>query len=135
MEATELIKKISSLKNDIRDYIVNTEHWLFYWINNKEVQEFVKRYPKDYEDYINLSVISLNSSPTFEITFYDHPDGIESIQRFAVLSTFRDYVKARWAEWNGKVKELQIAEKEEELEYYKKRVSDAEKEIKELKML
>lgn len=133
MKGIELIERISSLKSDVRDYIVNTEHWLFYWITNKEVQDFIKEHPEDYEDYINLSVISLNSSPTVEITFYDHPNGIESIQRLAVLATFRNSVKARWGECNGKIKELQIREKEEELAYYKKKVSDIEKEIKELK--
>ncbi len=56
-------------------------------------------------------------------------------ERYAVLYTFRDTVKARWLEWNGKVKELQIRDKEKELAYYKKKVIDTEKEIKELKIL
>lgn len=133
MEAKEIISKISSIKEEIYNYIINTEHWLFYWITNKEVQDFIKEHPEDYEDYINLSVISLNSSPTVEITFYDHPNGIASILRLAVLATFRDSVKARWMECNGKIKELQIREREEELAYYKEKVSDIEKEIKELK--
>ena len=36
-------------------------------------------------------------------------------------------------EWNGKVKELQIKEKEEELAYYKDKIGEIEKEILELK--
>lgn len=35
----------------------------------------------------------------------------------------RDTVKARWLEWNGKVKEIQIKEKEKEFAYYKKKAS------------
>lgn len=69
------------------------------------------------------------------IKFDEHPNDIESIERYGILYTFRDTVKARWLEWNGKVKELQIKEKEKELAYYKKKVSDTEKEINELKML
>jgi len=135
MEAKEIIEKIASIEKEIYDYIVNTEHWLFYWIANKEVQEFIKKYPEDYEDRVHLQVSNISSSSSFVIKFDDHPNDIESIERYANLATFRDSVKAKWLEWNGKVKELQIKEKEKELTYFKKRVSDTEKEIEELKML
>lgn len=135
MEAKDLINRISVLNSDIYKYITDTEHWLFYWITNKEVQNFVKEYPEDYEDRVHLQVSNMSSSPLFVIKFDDHPDNIKSIERYAVLSTFRDSVKARWLEWNGKVKELQISEKEEELAYYKEKVFETEKELKELKML
>ena len=135
MESKEIIEKISSIEEEIYNYIINTEHWLFYWITNEEVQDFIKEYPEDYDDMVHLQVSNISSSPSFIIKFDTHPDDIESIERYAVLYTFRDSVKAKWLEWNGKVKELQIKEKEQELAYYKKKVSDTEKEIKELKML
>lgn len=135
MEAKEIIEKIFSIEKEIYDYIVNTEHWLFYWITNEEVQNFIKEYPEDYDDRIHLQVGNINSSPSFIIKFDEHPDDVESIERYAVLYSFRDTVKVRWLEWNGKVKELQISDKEKELAYYKKKVVETEKEIKELKML
>lgn len=135
MEVEELINRISVLDYDIYKYITDTEHWLFYWITNKEVQDFIKEYPEDYEDRVHLQVRNIRSSPSFVIKFDEHPNYIESIERYGVLCTFRNVVEARWLEWNGKVKELQIKEKEKELAYYKKKVSDTEKEIKELKML
>ena len=135
MEAKELINIVSVLEHEIYKYITDTEHWLFYWIANKEVQDFIKEYPEDYDDRVHLQVSNISSSPSFVIKFDDHPNDITSIERYAVLSTFRDSVKARWLEWNGKVKELQIREKEKELAYYKKKVIETEKEINELKML
>lgn len=135
MEAKEIINRISLLENDVYNYIVNTEHWLFYWIANKEVQDFIKEYPEDYDDRVHLQVSNISSSPSFVIKFDDHPNDIESIERYAILFTFRDTTKARWMEWNGKVKELQIKEKEKELAYYKEKVISTEKEIEELKML
>ena len=135
MEAKELINRISVLESDVYKYITDTEHWLFYWITNKEVQDFIKEYPEDYEDRVYLQIRNISSSPSFIIEFDDHPYDIESIERYANLATFRDSVKARWLEWNGKIKELQIEEKEKELAYYKEKVSDTEKEINELKML
>lgn len=135
MEVKELINRISVLDSDIYKYITDTEHWLFYWIANKEVQNFIKEYPEDYDDRVHLQVSNISSSPSFIIKFDEHPNDIESIERYAMLYTFRDSVKARWLEWNGKVKELQIKEKEKELTYYKEKVIKTEKEIKELKML
>jgi len=134
MKANEIIEKIASLEHEVHDYIVNTEHWLFYWITNKEVQDFVKEYPEDYEDRVHLSVDTLSpNSPLVTISFDEHPNDVESIQRYGVLATFRNSVKARWMEWNGKVKDMQIEEKEKELAYYKKKVAETEKEIEELK--
>lgn len=136
MEAKEIIDRITLIEKEVYNYITNTEHWLFYWITNKEVQDFIKEYPEDYEDRVHLSIYSLSpNSPQFGISFNDHPNDVEYIQRYGVISTFRDSVEARWLEWNGKVKDMQIKEKEKTLAYYKKKVFDTEKEIKELKML
>ena len=134
MEAKEIIDRISSIEKEVYNYIINTEHWLFYWIDNKEVQDFIKEYPEDYEDRVHLSIYSLSSnSPRVIIDFDDHPNDVAYIQRYGVILTFRDSVKARWMEWNGKVKELQIKEKEKELAYHKDKVCKIEKEILELK--
>lgn len=133
MEVKEIINKISSIEKEIYDYIINTEHWLFYWIANKEVQDFIKEYPEDYDDRVHLQVGNISSSPSFVIKFDEHPNDIGSIERYGVLYMFRDVVKARWLEWNGKVKERQIKEKEKELAYHKKKVGEIEKEILKLK--
>ncbi len=133
MEIKEILNRISVLDSDIYKYITDTEHWLFYWIANKEVQDFIKEYPEDYDDRVHLQVEDISPSPSVVIEFEGHPDGIESIGRFAVLYTFRDVVKAKWLEWNGKVKECQIGEKEKELAYHKKRICEIEKEILEIK--
>lgn len=135
MEAKEIINKISSVEGEIYNYIINTDHWLFYWITNREVQDFIKEYPEDYDNRVHLQVRSISASPSFIIKFDEHPNDIVSIERYGNLATFRDSVKARWLEWNGKVKELQIKEKEKELAYHKKKVGEIEKEILELKML
>ena len=129
----ELIERIKLLHDDVYDYIVNTEHCLFYWISNKEVQNFIKEYPEDFENRMYISILSVDGSTRCKIVFDGHPDGIDYIERYAVLETFRDSAKAHWMEWNGKVKEMQIAEKEKELAYFKKKVSEKEKELLKLK--
>lgn len=132
-DVKNLITKIVDVQNEVLDYISNTEHCLFYWIENKEVQNFIKEYPDDYEDMFYIMVINVSDSPTIRIYFEDHPDGVNYIERYMVLSTFKDSTKARWFEWNGMVKEKQIAEKEEQLEYYKEQLERTKKELEELK--
>ena len=73
-----------------------------------EVQEFIKEYPEDYDDRVRLQVRHISALPSFIIRFDEHPYDIESIERYGNLFTFRDSTKAKWLEWNGKVKELQI---------------------------
>lgn len=133
MELKNIISKIEDVENDILDYISNTEHYLFYWISNKEVQNFIKEYPNEYENMVYINVINVSDSPTIRIYFEDHPDGVKYIERYAVLSTFKDSTKARWFEWNGMVKEKQIAEKEAQLEYYREQLEKTEKELEKLK--
>jgi hypothetical protein len=133
VKVKEMINKISSIKEEIYNYIINTEHWLFYWIENKEVQDFIKAYPEDYDNKVHLQVGNISHSPSFVIKFDDHPNDIKSIERYGVLCTFRNAVKAKWLEWNGRVKERQINEKEKELAYHKRKVGEIEKAILELK--
>lgn len=129
----EIIDNVNSLRNDILEYIISTEHCLFNWISNKEIQNFINAYPEDYENKFHLSVSNINTSPLIKISFDEHPDDISYIERYAVLTTFRGTTNARWLEWKGKVKEMQISEKEKTLDYYKKMVDKTEKEIEELK--
>lgn len=133
MEVNDIINNISSIKDEIYNYIVDTEHWIFYWITNKEIQDMIKEYPEDYEDRISLGIESIGPSISCKISFYEHPNDLSCIIRYAVLQTFRDSVEARWLEWSGKIKDRQIKEKERELTYYKRRVAEIEKEIVELK--
>lgn len=129
----EILGDITSLEGEILDYITSTEHCLFNWISNKEIQDFIKAYPEDYEYMFHLTVCHASSSPLIKISFDEHPDDVTYIERYTVLPTFRDTTKARWMEWNGKVKELQISQKEKELKYYKKKIGEIEKQIEELK--
>lgn len=133
MELKNIISKIENVEKDILDYILNTEHYIFNWIGHKEVQKFIETYPDDYEDLIYINVINASISPKIRICFEDHPDELEYIERFTYLPTFKELTKTRWMEWNGMLKEKQIAEKEREIEYFKKRLEETEKELEELK--
>ena len=132
MEVTELIKNIQELTNEVRKYILDTPHFLIYWITNREVRDFIREYPDDYEDRFDIQIEDLNVSTSVKIIFHDHPDDIESITRYCILPTFRESVKAKWMEWENKVDEYRISELNKALEYYKKKVTETENELKKL---
>lgn len=126
----EIRKEITILEDKILDYIKNTENWLFYWIDNKEVQNFVEAYPEDYEIMAHVSIKDVNVSPLVHIDFDKHPEGIESIEKYAPLYYFRETTKANWLKWNGRIQELQRLEIEKEIQFHKKRIAELESELK-----
>lgn len=132
-EVKNLIFKIEDIQKDVYDYITNTEHYIFYWISSKEVHNFINEYPNDYEDMIHITIPFASAVPTVRIYFKGHPDEVEYIERSTVLLTFRDTVKTKWLEWNGKIKEMQIAEKEDEVNFLRGQLEKSEKELEYLK--
>lgn len=126
----KLTDEITSLDNKILDYIESTENWIFYWIDNKEVQNFVEAYPEEYEFMVHVSIKNISFSPLVHIDFDEHPDGIESIERYVPLYFFRETTKANWLKWNGKIKDLQRLEIEKEIHFHKKRIAELESELK-----
>lgn len=126
----EIRKEITILEDKILDYIENTENWLFYWIDNKEVQKFVEAYPEDYEFMVHVYIKNINVSPLVHIDFDEHPEGIESIEKYAPLYYFRETTKANWLKWNGRIQELQRLEIEKEIHFHKKRIAELESELK-----
>jgi hypothetical protein len=125
-----LTDELSNLSIKILDYIESTENWLFYWIDNKEVQNFVEAYPVDYEFMAHVSIKNISGSPLVDIDFDEHPDGIESIERYAPLYFFRETANANWLKWNGKVQELKRLEIEKEIQFHKRRIAELESELK-----
>ena len=127
--ATDITTDISNLLGEVRKYIENTPNCLFYWIGNKEVQDFIKEYPEDYDFMFNIKVTSLRGiSCEVEIELEE-----TKITRCCILPNFRQDVEVRFAEWNGKVKELQIAEVEKAIEYHTKEIEKLKSEIAELR--
>ncbi len=75
-------------------------------------------------------LIRLNQSLRLVIGLLDE---ILYLDRYVILATFKNSVNARWMGWGGKLKEIQIQEKEGELIYHKNRVTELEKDIEKLK--
>ena len=120
------------LKNEIKKYILDTPHWIVYWIANKEIKELINEYPNDYEDRVSIEVSSIDVNPSIQINFDGHPCEINYITRFCNLSNFRKEVEKKWSELEGNINEYRIKELQYDLEYHKRNVEEIEKMIKSL---
>ena len=129
----KIIDDIHQSFEDIREYVLNTEHYIFYWIDNDEIKQFIEDNPEDYEDEIGITIVSLSAgSATVRLDF--HLDGYNtSITRCMHLYTFRDTVKSKWLQYHDKINELRIAETEQNIESLKKQLEEEEKFLAELK--
>lgn len=130
----EIIGDICELREEVEQYILNTPHYIFYWITNREIKDYIEAFPEDFEDNISLEVNNVSGgSATVTITFdHDHPNDVKSIQRFCFLPSFREFTKGHYAEFNGSITELKLKELQTERDHYKKRVSELEEEIAQL---
>jgi hypothetical protein len=55
----DIIANIVEARHDVYKFITETPNWLFYWITNKEVQQFIEGYPDNYEDMVSLEINDL----------------------------------------------------------------------------
>lgn len=135
IDILDVINRINECQKDILEYIYSFEGWPLYWITNEEVKEFIRFYPDDFEErmYLEVEYIKGNSC-VFRIYFHDHPNDVDRITRCCVLSTFKDVLSARKAEYKGNMKEYKKQQLLESKEYYENCLKDVEKRIKELEI-
>lgn len=124
-QTSEILNKMSELRKEVENFIVNTEHFIFYWIEEDEVKDFVKKNPEKYEDLIQLSVETIDdSSATVKIQL--GTSGNSVIYRQCHLKTFKAYTEYQWNRFNGRIKELRIKQVQENLDYYRQRAAECE---------
>lgn len=124
-QTLEILNKMSELRKEVENFIVNTEHFIFYWIEEDEVKDFVKENPDKYEDLIQLSVETIDdSSATVKIKL--GASGNSVIYRQCHLQKFKAYTEYQWNRFNGRIKEFRIKQVQENLDYYKQRVAECE---------
>lgn len=126
----KIIERTNELEDEIKQYILDTPHYLWYWIYNEQLQDFITEYPTDYEDRITITIESFSpGSASVKIEFEDHPDDVEWITRYCSLTTFRKETEKNWIFCQDKVKNMRIEQLKKELNHYKNKVSEIEKQL------
>ena len=131
-----LTTRISNLFSEIKTYIESNSDWIYYFLNplaggNKELFQFMKENPDNWEDCIWFDILSIESSSiTVEINIDDGTGQGICFRRLIYLPTFSETVNKNKKIYEGKLNEIQINNIKEDIEYLKKRLKEKEDELK-----
>ena len=137
----ESIVNISlKLMEDIRNYILSNEDWIYYFLNplvesesNKSIEDIINRFPSNWLDYIDIQIIDFNASTVKVIIEID--DDYETpirLTRFINIEHFSDIIERNKKLIAGKINDIKITKLKEDIEFYKSILGEKEAELKNL---
>lgn len=132
-----LITKIANITNEIKNYISSNKNWIFYFVNplvtgdaNKPIYDIIHDYPTEWEDYIDFDVVNVSgSSIQINVNIDDGSELGISLKRYIFLANFEESINRNMKVYAGKINEIRIENIKEEIEHYKKMLSEKEKEL------
>ena len=142
MNKTEesIVKRSLKLMEDIRQYILSNEDWIYYFLNplvqqesNKPIEDIVKRFPSNWLDYIDIQVVNFNAATVKVIIEVD--DEYEAplrLTRFINIEHFSDIIERNKKLMDGKINDIKITKLNEDIEFYKSILGKKEAELKNL---
>lgn len=128
-QLSDILKNYEDLKKQVHDFITNTEHFIFYWLEEGEVKSFIKKNPDNYEELIKLSVVSISDTSAWVIIHL----GKKNMQTRCDFGPFKEYTLYQWDKFNGKLKQHRIRQIQNEIEFHKQRIAENEELLKGLK--
>lgn len=142
MNKTEesIVKRSLKLMEDIRNYILSNEDWIYYFLNplvkqesNKSIEDIINRFPSDWIDYIDIQIIDFNASTVKVIIEID--DDYETpirLTRFINIEHFSDIIERNKKLINDKINDIKITKLKEDIEFYKNILGKKEEELENL---
>ena len=124
------------LMEDIRNYILSNENWIYYFLNplvqsesNKSIEDIINRFPSNWIDYIDIQIIDFNASTVKVIIEID--DDYETpirLTRFINIEHFSEII-----ERNKKlINDIKITKLKEDIEFFKSILGEKQTELENL---
>ena len=135
-----IINRSSELMEDIRRYILSNENWIYYFLNplsqsdtNKPIEDIIKEFPFDWENYIDIQINDFNGSSAKIIIEIDNGDEMPlRLNRLIYIPNFSDTIERNKKLMDGKINDIKIANLKEEIESCKNRIAEKEAELEKL---
>lgn len=140
MRHQELANAISKLMSDVEEYITSNKEWIYYFTNplckdnsaNKTLYDLLESHPFDWEDYLELSVVSLSgASVGVNISFDD--EGMPPLTRYIILPLFERTIQRNKSVSSAYLKTEKIQHLQEEIDNLKTLIAIKEDSIRQLK--
>lgn len=135
-----IVERSYKLMEDIRNYIVSNENWIYYFLNplvqsesNKSIEDIINRFPSNWIDYIDIQIIDFNASTVKVIIEID--DDYETplrLTRFINIEHFSDIIERNKKLINDKINGIKITKLKEDIEFYKNILGEKEAELENL---
>ena len=135
-----IIERSLKLMEDIRNYILSNENWIYYFLNplvqsesNKPIEDIINRFPSNWLDYIDIQIIDFNASTVKVIIEID--DDYETpirLTRFINIEHFSDIIERNKKLINDKINGIKITKLKEDIEFYKNILGEKEAELENL---
>ena len=135
MELDNIFKLNSVLIKKVKNFILSSENWIYYFINDKNVLLLVTQHPNDWSDYVELSVEYIKDASAFITVKVDNEDSdyIETLGQFVSLPIFEWTVEANYRKYGENALLTTIKNYEKELAYFEGKVNEMKDKINKLK--
>ena len=135
-----IINRASELMEDIRKHILSNKNWIYYFLNplsssdvNKPIEDIIKEFPFDWEDYIDVRINDFNGSSVKIRIEIDNGDEMPlGLTRCIYIPHFSDTIERNKKLMDGKINDIKIANLKEEIESCKNRLAEKEAELEKL---
>lgn len=135
-----IVERSYKLMEDIRNYILSNENWIYYFLNplvqsesNKSIEDIINRFPSNWIDYIDIQIIDFNASTVKVIIEID--DDYETpirLTRFINIEHFSEIIERNKKLINDKINDIKITKLKEDIEFFKIILGEKQTELKNL---
>ena len=135
-----IVERSYKLMEDIRNYILSNENWIYYFLNplvqsesNKSIEDIINRFPSNWIDYIDIQIIDFNASTVKVIIEID--DDYETpirLTRFINLEHFSAITQRNKKLINDKINDIKITKLREDIEFFKIILGEKQTELENL---
>lgn len=138
LKEKELKEKVTTLIDEIEDYISSNSDWVYYFMNpfeegNEYLFDCMKAYQDNWKEYISFRIISITTcSVTITINILDETELGINLNRRIYLPKFAEIVERNKKLYDGKFNEIRIKQVESDIVILRNRLLE-EEELKILK--
>lgn len=135
-----IVERSYKLMEDIRNYILSNENWIYYFLNplvqsesNKSIEDIINRFPSNWIDYIDIQIIDFNASTVKVIIEID--DDYETpirLTRFINIEHFSEIIERNKKLINDKINDIKITKLKEDIEFFKIILGEKQTELENL---
>ena len=135
-----IVERSYKLMEDIRNYILANENWIYYFLNplvqsesNKSIEDIINRFPSNWIDYIDIQIIDFNASTVKVIIEID--DDYETpirLTRFINIEHFSEIIERNKKLINDKINDIKITKLKEDIEFFKSILCEKQTELENL---